>query len=266
MVDKRSENVIDGRETVNNYGSPVRDITDRENTVVTETVPGRAATPLSITTDRVRWGSIIAGLFAALTALVVISVLGLAIGLGNYDAGDPLRNFGVGAGIWGAVTALIAFFIGGWLAAGTAGVRGRSNGMLNGAMVWVVAIPLLLYMLGSGIGSLANTAGSVAATGIAAVAPAAAAAAPAAGTAAANQPEAAATAQTAGQGVATAAQATVSAIGSQINPQNSERAANAAGNTAWGTLIALLVGLIASALGGLVGTRPVRYQTVSALA
>src|SRR3712207_2704601 len=57
--------------------------------------------------DLVRWGPVIAGLFAALATLATLSVLGLAIGLSAYDAGDPASNFGIGAGIWGAITALI---------------------------------------------------------------------------------------------------------------------------------------------------------------
>ena len=213
-------------------------------------------------TDRIRWGTILAGLFAALTTLVVLSVLGLAIGLSNYDAGDPLSNFGLGAGIWGIITAVLAFLIGGWLAASTARVYGRANGLLNGAMVWVVAIPLLLYLLGSGLGALVNTAGSVAATGVAAVAPVAAAAAPAAGTAVAQTPGAEATVQTGGQAVAQAAQATVAAVSEQVNPQNTEKVTSAAGKTAWGTLAALLVGLLAAAVGGLLGarTRPALHQ------
>ncbi|CAN5651256.1 hypothetical protein BH10CHL1_BH10CHL1_26610 [soil metagenome] len=215
-----------------------------------------------VTGDRVRWGAILAGLFAALTTLVVMSVLGLAIGLSSYDAGDPLGNFGLGAGIWGIISALLAFLIGGWVAASTAGARGRGNGILNGSMVWVVAIPLILYMLGSGLGSLLGTAGNVAATGVSAVAPAAAAAAPAAGTAAAQTPGAQATVQEAGQGAVDAVQATASALGDQVNPQNAERVASAAGKTAWGTLAGLVVGLIASAIGGLLGARPVRREAI----
>ncbi|MEZ0266637.1 MAG: hypothetical protein ACAI43_18055, partial [Phycisphaerae bacterium] len=83
-------------------------------------------------TDRVRWGPIIAGLFAALSTLAVLGVLGIAVGASAYDPGDSARNFGIGAGIWGAVSALLAFFIGGWLAARAAAVKGTSNGVLNG--------------------------------------------------------------------------------------------------------------------------------------
>src|SRR5437870_50739 len=101
--------------------------------------------------DRVRWASIFAGLFAAMSALVVLTVLGLAIGLSSYNAGEPASAFGIGAGIWGAISALIAFLIGGWLAARTAALPGRGNGVLNGAMVWLVAVPLMLFLLGSGL-------------------------------------------------------------------------------------------------------------------
>jgi len=241
-------------------------VSDRDamhtDAVETYDAPTPAGGSGPVTSDRVRWGAILAGLFAALTTLVVMSVLGLAIGLSSYDAGDPLGNFGLGAGIWGIISALLAFLIGGWVAASTAGARGRGNGLLNGAMVWVVAIPLILYMLGSGLGSLMSTAGNVAATGVSAVAPAAAAAAPAAGTAAAQTPGAQATVQAAGQGAVNAVQATASALGDQVNPQNAERVANAAGKTAWGTLAGLVVGLIASALGGLIGARPVRREAI----
>ncbi len=72
------------------------------------------ATIVATPTDRVRWGAIFAGLFAALAVLIVLGVLGLAIGLSSYNAGQPAANFGVGAGIWGAISALIAFAIGGW--------------------------------------------------------------------------------------------------------------------------------------------------------
>ena len=58
--------------------------------------------------DLVRWGPVIAGLFAALATLASLTVLGLAIGLSSYTAGDQASSFGIGAGIWGAISALIA--------------------------------------------------------------------------------------------------------------------------------------------------------------
>jgi hypothetical protein len=222
-------------------------------TVGDDTFAGRepaiqTATTVVSPVDRIRWGPILAGLFASLSTLVVLSVLGLAVGLTSYDAGDPLSSFGLGAGIWSAISTILAFLIGGWLAARTAATRGRGNGVLNGAMVWIVAIPLVLYLLSSGLGSLLNTAGNVAATGAAAVAPAAAAVAD-------DAAVAAPAAQEAAEDAADAVQATASALGDQVTPETVENAAETASPAAWGTLIALLLGLGASALGGLLGAR-----------
>src|SRR3954467_15828776 len=83
-----------------------------------------------VPTDRVRWGPILAGTFAALTALAVLSTLGAAIGLSAYDPGDDTRRCAIGAGVWGVITMLLAFGFGGWLAARSSAVRGGDNGFL----------------------------------------------------------------------------------------------------------------------------------------
>jgi hypothetical protein len=214
------------------------------------------ATVINRPTDRVRWAAVFAGLFAAITSLFVLTLLGLAIGLSSYDAGEPASNFGIGAGVWGAISALIAFAIGGWLAARTAALTGRGNGMLNGAMVWIVAIPLLLFVLGSGVSSLLNTAGNVAAAGV-----------NAAGNAAGNiagNPAAQSTAISAGQDAAAGVQAQATSIAGQITPGNVENAARTAGNTLWGTLLWIVVGFVAASVGGLVGSRPSLAEQVEA--
>ena len=222
--------------------------------------PGKAATVRdtyddAITVERgrdlVRWGPVIAGLFAALATLATLTVLGLAIGLSSYNVGDQASNFGIGAGIWGAITALIAFGVGGWLAACTAATRGNGSGILNGAMVWFVAVPLLVYLLGSGIGALARTAGNVAET-------AASAAAPIAGQvagAAANDPALQATAAVGAQGAGQAVQATAQAIADQVTPQQVEAAASTAGTAAWSTLFSLGLAAAAAIGGGYLGAR-----------
>jgi hypothetical protein len=120
--------------------------------------------------DSVRWASILAGIFAVFATLAVLAVLGVAIGLSTLQADQP-RNFGIGAGIYGAVSALIAFAIGGYVAARTAAVAGRGNALLNGTMVWVVTIALIVNFLGNGIGTLLGTATSVVGTAAQVAAP-----------------------------------------------------------------------------------------------
>src|SRR6266540_5068738 len=182
--------------------------------------------------DRVRWSAVVAGLFAALSTLTLVSLLGLAIGFSIYNPGNPARNFGVSAGLWGAVSALVAFGVGGWVAARTAAVPGRANGALNGAMVWVVTIPLLLYLLGSGISGLVTIASGTVATGAQVAAPLV------------GQPA-----------NAPALQATAQALPNQGTPGAGTSIIAAASTAAWGTLLSLLLGLGAAVLGGLMGAR-----------
>jgi hypothetical protein len=203
-------------------------------------------------TDSIRWGPVIAGLFAALATLAALTVLGLAIGASAFDPNDQLSSFGIGASIWGAISALIAFFIGGWLAGRTAGVPGRNSGILNGAMVWFVAIPLLLYGLGSGISAIGRTVGNVAATTAQVAAPVAGEAAQEA----ANDPAVAASAQAGAAGIAATAQAGAEAVQNQLaNPNTQQSIADSISTNAWRTLLSLGLAAAAAIGGGYVGGR-----------
>lgn len=198
--------------------------------------------------DKVRWGPVLAGLFAALSTLATLTVLGLAIGAQAFDPNDQASSFGLGAGIWAAISALIAFGIGGWFAARTAAVPGRSAGILNGAMVWFVAIPLLLYGITSGVGAIARTLGNVAGTAVTAAAPVAGSAA--------NDPQAQASAA-AGVGAAASAagQAAQNLQQQAADPQNQEAVANTIADNAWRTLLSLGLAAAAAIGGGYLGSR-----------
>jgi hypothetical protein len=197
--------------------------------------------------DRVRWGAVLAGLFTAISILLTLTVLGLAIGLASWDPNTPGTALGIGAGVWGLVTSIIAFGIGGFVAGRTGALPGRDHGFVNGGMVWTVAIPLMLWVLGSGLGTLLNAAANVADEGIAAIIqnPAAVttAVAPLAeGDAAAGEAGAAGEAQV-----------------SPVSPQQADEAANDASRTAWGTLLWMGIGFAAAALGGAAGARTPTY-------
>lgn len=190
--------------------------------------------------DRVRWGPILAGLF---TTMAVLGVFGVAVGLSTVDAGNSGRGYAIGAGIWGAVSALLAFAIGGFTAARTAGGAGESNGVLNGAMVWVVTVSLMVWLLAGGVSALFRAAGGAASAGAQAV-----------GSAVDDREvrqDIKATTQEARGDVQQAARE----IQQAVTPQRVERAAEAAGAGAWWTLFGLLLGLGASALGGYLGSR-----------
>lgn len=113
--------------------------------------------------DRVRWGPIWAGIFTSVSVLFLLSLLGIAVGLSAYDATENARGFGIGAGIWQMLSVVLAFLAGGWVAGKTSDWNARRTGWLNGALVWAVAIPLILLLLTSGVSGIAGMAGNMAA-------------------------------------------------------------------------------------------------------
>jgi hypothetical protein len=109
--------------------------------------------------DRVRWGPIAAGLVTTIGTMIVLTVLGVAIGTSVLDPADS-GDITTGAAIWGAASALIAFFIGGYVAAKSAAVDGEGSAILNGLMVGLTAITLIVLMIGLGLSNLLGAIGS----------------------------------------------------------------------------------------------------------
>ena len=185
--------------------------------------------------DRVRFGPVVAGLLTALTALLLLGLLGVAIGLTAVNAGDAAAGGDAGSGtgtfsaVWGALTGLIAFGLGGYVAGRTAAVFDRRWGALNGALVFMLGVPLTLWLAGQGLGFAAGTLGSF--VGALNVDPG--------------------QLQGAAQGAAGQAQGAAA----QVRPADVARVAEGARNAAWGTLLGAALALGASALGGWLGTR-----------
>jgi hypothetical protein len=107
---------------------------------------------------RLSWGAIFAGFFVALGLHLVLSLLGVAIGLtawrpatpGGADAGD----LATGVGIWAAVAALIALFAGGATTGRLAGILRRQDGALHGVVLWALTTVVTLWLIISGAGFL----------------------------------------------------------------------------------------------------------------
>ena len=130
---------------------------------------------------RVSWGAVIAGVVIAIVCQMVLSLLGAGIGLSTVD---PLRysspdasSFGIGAGIWWAVSSVISLYAGGWVAAHLAGSPEKTDAALHGLLTWGLAAIVTAYLLASAVGavarggaSLVSTAATVTASGAAAVA------------------------------------------------------------------------------------------------
>ena len=190
---------------------------------------------LNLRRDRVHWGPIFAGLLTALTTLFLLSLLGLAIGLTTINAGDaagqggPPSDVGRNSAIWGGISAILSFLLGGYVAGRTSAVFNRGWGAFNGAMVFLLGVPLMLWLASQGLGGVLGTVGSFA------------------GGLNADPGQV----QNATQNAADQARQ----AGTNVQPIDVARAAERARNAAWGTLLGSLLGLGSSALGGYLGTR-----------
>lgn len=172
--------------------------------------------------NRVQWGPIIAGVLSAIAVLLILTILGLAVGSSALKPRNVGQAVGTGAAIWGIISALIAFFVGGWVAAKTAAVGGVGSGLINGLMVGCTILAIILYLTGTGIGSAIGLLGT-------------------------NLGDLTNVAQNAGINVSSD---NAQQQAQQVDPQ---QAFNAVKNGAWGTLAGIVIPLAAAALGGLLG-------------
>lgn len=131
---------------------------------------------------RVSWAALFAGLVIALVVHLMLTLLGMGIGLSTVDPasdGSPGASaFGIGAGIWWVISSAIAVFAGGWVAGRLCGFRKTTEGALHGLVVWGLATIVTFYLLGTAVSTAIGTttralggAVSAAAQGVAAVAP-----------------------------------------------------------------------------------------------
>jgi hypothetical protein len=111
--------------------------------------------------DRVRWGAIWAGLITAIATFILLTVAAVAIGAQAVDSGAEGESAGMAGGIASAIIALLAFLVGGYVAARTAGVIGRGYGALNGFLVWALGVVLILALAAFGLGSLFGASGDL---------------------------------------------------------------------------------------------------------
>lgn len=108
---------------------------------------------------RVSWGGVFGGVLVALGFLLLMAALGVAVGITSAQPAETDAGaLGTGAGVWAAVSLLLALFLGGWVSTRIGAIFDGTTGFFEGALVWVVSVLLMLYFASSGIGMLAGGA------------------------------------------------------------------------------------------------------------
>jgi hypothetical protein len=152
--------------------------------------------------------------------MLMLGILGLAVGLTTLDpqataTQGVTAEAGWAAAAWGGVSMLVAFLIGGIVAARASAVFSHGWGAVNGAMVFLMALPVILVLAAMGLGGVLGT-------WMAFVQP----------------------------GTMTFQPGSVT-----MQPGEMATAAQMARDTAFGAFIGGLLGLLAATLGGVIGTR-----------
>src|SRR3954468_2294732 len=120
-----------------------------------ENVVGRAesslkATDLLAVRSRVSWGAIAAGAMVALAVFVLLTLLGVALGIEVLVRGAT-GNFGPGAAIYSIVTLMLAMFFGGWATSRLAVGESKLEAVLYGVILWGLLFAGLIWLVSSGV-------------------------------------------------------------------------------------------------------------------
>lgn len=111
---------------------------------------------------RISWGAVFAGIAVVLALQLLLTLLGIGIGLASLDpaGGDTPRatELGMGGGIWALIVTGVSVLAGAWVAGRLAGSPTRTDGLLHGVVTWAAAVLLAVYLLTSAVGSVLGTA------------------------------------------------------------------------------------------------------------
>jgi hypothetical protein len=107
---------------------------------------------------RISWGAVFAGVVVALATQLLLNLLGMGIGAATLNPGTgdgpSATSFSIGAGIWFALSSILAALAGGYAAGKLAGVQNESTGSWHGLTTWALATLVVFYLLSSTLGGI----------------------------------------------------------------------------------------------------------------
>lgn len=100
----------------------------------------------------VAWSPVWVGTLAALAVGLLIGLIGFAVGAHEVASSRIVKwsNVRLVTVVFSVAGAFFSFVVGGWVVARIAGIRRSEPAMLHGALVWLLAVPLLLALAALG--------------------------------------------------------------------------------------------------------------------
>ncbi len=124
----------------------------------------------TILINNVSWGGVLAGVVAGLVTQLILNLIGIGIGASTLNpmTGDnpSASGFSIGAGLWWALSGIIAAFVGGYIASRLSGRPKPSTGGWHGLTSWALTTLIVFYLLSTAVGSLIGGAFSTVSSAI----------------------------------------------------------------------------------------------------
>ncbi|WP_424493475.1 hypothetical protein [Salinimicrobium sp. GXAS 041] len=111
----------------------------------------------------ISWRAIFAGVVTILATMLLLNLIGLAIGFGSIEPteeSNPLSGLGTGSLIWWIISCLIALFLGGYVAARVGVSFSNKSGMIQGIMTWALYTFISAWLVTSAVGSIVSGVGN----------------------------------------------------------------------------------------------------------
>jgi hypothetical protein len=114
----------------------------------------------SIMLNKISWGAVLAGVVVALVTQLVLNLLGIGIGAATLNptggaADNPsASSFSIGAGLWFALSGILASLAGGYAAGRLAGKPKESTAGWHGLTTWALTTLVIFYLLSSTVGGI----------------------------------------------------------------------------------------------------------------
>jgi len=149
---------------------------------------GRSGTPSylpssePVWSSRTQWGAILAGSLAGFAAFILLTTLGVALGITagalGLNATDTVRadtaekaatGLSIGAALWILLTALGTGLVGGWVLNSTARRDRPYSSFIFGGITWAVGFCILIALAAPGVGGMFSGLGGGVGAGAAAL-------------------------------------------------------------------------------------------------
>lgn len=102
----------------------------------------------------IRWSAIFAGVAVGLGVQLILTLLGVAVGLASTSVTQGPGVGTTGTLVWAGISMLISAFVGGYVAARMSNFKRKADGVLHGAVSWAVTTLLFVWLATSVGGSL----------------------------------------------------------------------------------------------------------------